>query len=134
MARGLLVRWLLLTLALLVTIYALPALGVKGIQPRPSLLLALAALAIGLLNLLAHPVLWVAKLLTFPLSCLTLGLWTLFLSLFVNGLVFYFVGSLHWGFSVNGFLAAFLGAAAMSLINAFLNGLFAAAAKTTAAR
>ena len=130
MGKGLLARWLLLTLALLITIYALPALGVRGIHAEPSLKLLLAGLAIGLLNLLVHPVLWVAKLLTFPLSCLTLGLWTLFLSLFVNSLVFYFVGSLHWGFSVTGFLAAFLGAAVMSLVNAFLNGIFAAARST----
>jgi putative membrane protein len=124
--RALVVRWLLLTLALLVTVHVLSAVGVGGIELwGGSFRLALAALAIGALNLLAHPVLWLAKLLTFPLSCLTLGLWTLFLSLFVNGLVFYFVGRLGWGFRVDGFLAAMAGALVMSAINAFLNGLFA---------
>ena len=78
-----------------------------------------------MLNMLAHPLLWLVKLVTAPLSCLTLGLWSLFLSLFVNTLIFYFIGTLGWGFRVSGFLAAFLGALGLSLVNAFLNGFFA---------
>ena len=123
--RRLLARWLLLTLALLVTIKALPLVGLTGVEPGPIPRLFLASLAIAALNLLAHPLLWIARLMTAPLSCLTLGLWSLFLGLFVNALVFYFIGNLDWGFHVTGILPAFLGALALSLVSAFLNGVFA---------
>ncbi len=126
----LLARWLVLTLALLVTIKVLPLLGIRGVKPGPIYLLFFAALAIAALNLLAHPLLWITKLVTMPLSCLTLGLWSLLLSLFVNTLVFYFVGTLDWGFKVTGFVPAFFGALILSLVNAFLNGIFRLSVQT----
>jgi putative membrane protein len=117
---SLLPRWLLITLALLITIHIVP-----GITPERNVLYLLAAaLALGLLNLLARPVLLLLKLVTLPLSCLTFGLWSLALSVFANTLVFYFVGTLDWGFHVNGFLAAVMGAIVMSLLSTVLTGLF----------
>jgi putative membrane protein len=116
----LLLRWLLVSLALLITIHNVP-----GITPERNILYLLpATLALGLLNLLARPVILLLKLVTVPLSCLTFGLWSLALSVFVNTLVFYFVGTLDWGFHVNGFWAAAFGAIVMSLLTTILTGLF----------
>ena len=116
----LLLRWLLVSLALLITISIVP-----GITREPNVVYLLGAtLALGLLNLLARPVVLLLKLVTMPLSCLTLGLWSFGLSLFFNTLVFYFVGTLDWGFRVNGFLAAVMGAVVMSLLSTILTGLF----------
>ncbi len=118
---GLLIRWAILTGALYLTVQIVP--GLEAVPPWYNLFLA--SLALSALNLLAHPVLWLAKIVTLPLSCLTLGLWTLFLSLFVNTLVFYFVGTLHWGFKADGLVAALLGALVYSIVSAVLNGLYA---------
>jgi putative membrane protein len=118
---GLLIRWVILTGALLLTVKVVPGLHTAG----PALDLFLASLALSALNLLVQPVLWLAKVVTMPLSCLTLGLWTLFLGLFMNSLVFYFVGTLNWGFKADGLLAAMLGALVFSIASALLNGLFA---------
>ncbi len=118
---SLLIRWLLLTVALLFAVHMVP-----GLQPIPPLYnLFLASAAMAALNLLVTPALWLAKVVTFPLSCLTLGLWTLFLTLFANTLIFYFVGTLKWGFEVKSWLAAFLGALIVGFVNAILNGIFA---------
>ena len=116
----LLMRWLLASVALLVTVHLVPGISFVG---SPAWVLA-AALALGLLNLLARPLVLLLRVLTLPLSCLTFGLWTLILSLFVNILVFYFVGSLGWGFRVESFGAAALGAVVMSVLNTVLTGLF----------
>jgi len=113
-------RWLLSSLALLITIHLVPGIFFVG---SPLWILA-AALALGLLNLLARPVTLLLQVLTFPLSCLTFGLWTFILSLFINILVFYFVGSLEWGFRIAGFGAAALGAVVMSVLNTLLTGIF----------
>jgi len=113
-------RWLLASLSLLITVHLVPGISFVG---SPVWILA-GALALGLLNLLARPGLLLLRVLTFPLSCLTFGLWTFILSLFVNILVFYFVGSLEWGFRVTGFGAAVLGAVVMSVLNTLLTGIF----------
>jgi putative membrane protein len=117
---NLILRWLLASLALLITVHLVPGISFVG---SPVWILA-GALALGLLNLLARPALLLLRVLTFPLSCLTFGLWTFILSLFVNILVFYFVGSLEWGFRVAGFGAAVLGAVVMSVLNTLLTGIF----------
>lgn len=84
----------------------------------------LAALILGLVNAFIKPILeFVAQALTLPLSCLTLGLWSLVLSWIINGLMFWFVASFVEGFSVKSFGAALLGALALSLVNALASGL-----------
>jgi putative membrane protein len=116
----LLLRWALTSLALLITVHVVP--GIHRVES--AFLILLAALALGFLNLLARPVLFLLKIITIPISCLTFGFWALLLSLFVNTLVFYFVGTLKWGFEVDGFWAAALGALVMSLLSTILTGLF----------
>jgi putative membrane protein len=118
--KGILARWLLLTLALFCAVYFIP-----GLSPIPPLYnLFLASLAMAALNLLAAPVLWLAKLVTMPLSCVTLGCWTVFLSVVANTLIFYFVGTLRWGFEVKSWLGAFLGAVAVGIVNGLLSAVF----------
>lgn len=122
---SLLIRWLLLTAALWIAVYLVP-----GLQPLPPLYhLFLASLVMAGLNLLLSPVLWLARIITLPLSCLTLGCWAVFLTVFANTLIFYFVGTLNWGFKVDSWLAAFLGAVIVGLVNGVLNGVYAASRK-----
>ena len=83
-----------------------------------------AALILGLVNAFIKPVLeFVAQTLTLPLSCVTLGLWSLLLSWLINGLTFYAVAAVVAGFNVKSFGAALLGALAMSVVNAVASGL-----------
>lgn len=84
----------------------------------------IAALVLGLVNAFIKPILqFVAQALTLPLSCITLGLWSLLLSWLINGLTFYAVAAAVKGFNVSSFGAALLGALAMSVVNALASGL-----------
>ena len=84
----------------------------------------IAAIILGLVNAVIKPILeFVAQTLTLPLSCITLGLWSLLLSWLLNGLTFYAVAAVVDGFNVKNFGAAFLGALALSIVNALASGL-----------
>lgn len=72
--------------------------------------LALAALALGLVNAIVRPVL---VLLTLPVTVLTLGLFIFVL----NGLLFWAVASLVPGFDVGGFWSGVFGAILFSLVS-----------------
>jgi putative membrane protein len=110
----------LASVALLITIHIVP-----GIEPSGSALGVFAATAaLALLNVLALPALVILHIVTLPLSCLTLGLWTFVLTFLVNVLVFQFVGALGWGFEVHSFLPAAGGAIVMSVLTTVLTGLF----------
>src|SRR6188508_2799332 len=69
---GLIIRWVLNTLALLVVVNIVP-----GFVYRDWLTLAIAAAVLGLLNAIVRPVLWV---LTLPITVVTLGLFLLVLN------------------------------------------------------
>lgn len=85
---------------------------------------AIAALVLGLANAFVKPVLeFVLRALTFPLSCLTLGLWSLALSVLLNGALFYAVAFFLKGFDVRSFPAALVGALVMSGVNVLASGL-----------
>jgi putative membrane protein len=70
----------------------------------------LFALVLGLCNALVRPLLF---LLTLPLTCLTLGVFTLI----VNALVFWLATVAPVGVRVSGFDGAFLGALTVSLVS-----------------
>ncbi|GAB4423750.1 MAG: hypothetical protein OHK0015_01670 [Chloroflexi bacterium OHK40] len=73
-----------------------------------------AALVIGLVNAVLGPIL---RFLTFPLTFLTLGLFTLV----VNALLFWLSAALVRGFRLrNGFWSAPLGSILLSIINALI--------------
>jgi putative membrane protein len=101
----LLLIWILNAVALLAVAYLLPAIHVEGFGSA-----LIAALVLGLVNTLIRPVL---VLLTLPVTLLTLGLFILV----INGLLFWFVGSVFQGFTVDGFWVAVAGAILYSVIS-----------------
>lgn len=114
----LLLQWLLHAAALLCVAYLY-----SGVQVKSFGAAMLAALVIGLLNLVLRPVL---VLLTLPVTIVTLGLF-LFV---VNALMFWAAAALLGdGFQVHGFWAALVGSLLYSvlgvLIQSALGGLLA---------
>lgn len=100
----LLIEWLLYALALLAVSGLVPGFTVEGLWPA-----LLAALVIGLLNATLGLFL---KVVTFPLSILTLGLFLLV----INGLMILLASSIVPGFRVRGFFPAFWGAVVLALM------------------
>jgi putative membrane protein len=106
-----LLNWVLSALAVWIVSRVVPGIYVSG--PAAALI---AALAIGFINATVGVVL---KILTFPLTLVTLGLFWLV----INALMLEFASVLVPGFQVRGFLAAFLGAIVLSLVNMVLKWL-----------
>jgi putative membrane protein len=107
----LLLIWILNALALLAVAYLVPSIHVAGFTAA-----LVAALVIGLVNMLIKPIL---VLLTLPITVLTLGLFILV----INGLLFYAVGSWLEGFEVKTFLSGMIGALLYSLFTWALSAL-----------
>lgn len=108
----LLVKWLLSAASIFLVGYYLPGIDV------PSFGVALLiAFVLGVLNVTLGSVL---KLLTLPITILTLGLF----AFIVNGFVFWVVSKFIEGFHVQSFWYAVLGALAVSVISAILNRIF----------
>ena len=113
----LILKWLLSAAALLAVAYIYSS----GVSVASFGAAMVAALVIGLLNMLVRPVLVV---LTIPVTILTLGLF-LFV---INALMFWAAAGVLDGFHVNGFMAALLGSLIYSalglVIESALGGLF----------
>jgi putative membrane protein len=101
---ALLVQWLLYAIALLVVSKIVPGFTVTGLWPA-----LIASLVIGLLNATLG---FFLKVVTFPLSVLTLGLFLLV----INGLMILLASSIVRGFHVRGFWPAFWGAVVLALL------------------
>ncbi|MFJ1300497.1 phage holin family protein [Pseudomonadota bacterium AL_CKDN230030165-1A_HGKHYDSX7] len=108
---ALILVWILNAVALLAVAYLLPGIAVASFGSA-----LIAALVLGLLNMLVKPVL---VLLTLPITIVTLGLFLIVL----NALLFWFAGSVLRGFQVNGFWWAVAGAILYSLISGLLTKL-----------
>lgn len=103
--RGLLVRWLVLTLAILAAAYLLDGIRVRGFGS------ALAAAAIlGILNALFRPILLIV---TLPINFLTLGLFTFV----INALMLMMASGVIRGVEVEGFWTAVAGSLVISLVS-----------------
>ncbi len=76
------------------------------------------ALVFGVVNAFVRPV---AKVLTFPIVILTLGLFLLVINGFMLWLTSALSDALDLGFHVEGFLAAFLGALVVSIVSGLLS-------------
>ena len=98
-----LIHWLLSAAALLVISHFLPGFHVLGLQPA-----LVAALVIGLLNATLGLVL---KIVTFPITIITLGLFLLV----INALMILLASHLVTGFHVSGWIPALWGAVALAL-------------------
>lgn len=102
----LIVHVLTVALALLLSAYIIPGIEVSSVY-----IAIVAAVILGLLNLVIRPILFV---LTLPLTILTLGLF----SFVLNAFIFWFAASFIEGFSVSGFMPALLGSVIVSIASA----------------
>ncbi|MFH1822402.1 MAG: phage holin family protein [Patescibacteria group bacterium] len=108
----LILRWLILAVAILITAYILPGVGVSGVWAALWL-----ALFLGLVNIIIKPFLII---ITLPINILTLGLFTFV----INALLILLSASVIKGFMVDGFWWALLFSVALSVISYILNKLF----------
>ena len=107
--NGLLVRWLLLTISIIVTSYL-----VDGIHVTSFFSAFFAAAVLGIPNALFRPLLIV---ITLPINILTLGLFTFV----INALLLKMVSGVVPGFYVQGFLSAVFGSLIISLVSWLLS-------------
>jgi len=105
----LIVRWLLLAAALLLVAHLSPGVSVNSFGAA-----LVAALVLGLLNILVRPLL---VLLTLPVTVLTLGLF-LFV---INALMFWAAAGLLAGFKVDGFGSALIGSVIYSIASTIID-------------
>ena len=107
--RGIALRWLTLTGAILVASYLMDGIHVSGFMS------ALGAAAIlGILNAFFRPI---ALILTLPINILTLGLFTFV----INAVMLKMASGVIDGFDVQGFWPAVFGALIISLVSWGLN-------------
>jgi putative membrane protein len=107
----LLLHWILTALAVWIVAHVVPGISVSG--PTAALI---AALVIGLVNATLGLLL---KILTFPLTILTLGLFWFV----INALMLEVAAAFVRGFQVRSFEAAFLGAILLSIVSSVLQWL-----------
>jgi putative membrane protein len=100
----LLIRWFISAVLLLVVAHVVPGFHVDGLRAA-----LIAAIVIGLVNATLGLFL---KIVTFPLTILSLGIFLLV----INALMLLFASTFVRGFSVQGFLPAFWGALLLSLL------------------
>lgn len=109
----LLVHWLISAASLLIVAYVIPGIDLRGLGSA-----LIAPIVIGLVNATVG---FVLKILTFPLTLVTLGVFLLI----INALMLQFAALLVPGFFVAGFWSAFFGAIVLSLVTMALRSLFA---------
>ena len=112
--KGLLIRWLILTAAVMVASYA-----IEGIQVAGFFSAFFTAAILGILNAFFRPVLII---LTLPINIITLGLFTFV----INALMLMMASGVISGFEVCGFWSAVFGSLVISivswLLSSFING------------
>lgn len=108
----LLIRWLVTAVSLLIVAYLIPGFQVSGIKAA-----LIAAVVIGLVNMTIGLVL---KIITFPLTLLTLGLFYLV----INALMLMLASQFVDGFKLSGFWAAFFGGIVLSIVSSVLDSVF----------
>ena len=102
----LIVKWLISALAVFFVGNFLPGIHVPGYK-----IALLTALVLGVLNITLRPVL---KLISLPITILTLGLF----SFIVNGFILWLASRIVTGFSVDTFWWAVLGSVIISIVTA----------------
>ncbi len=106
-----LIKWLILTLSVLLAAYLLEGIKVSGFFSA-----LMAAAMLGFLNVFFRPILLV---LTLPVNLLSLGLFTFL----INALILKMASGIIPGFEVQGFWTAVFGALLISIANGLLNAL-----------
>ncbi len=107
----LLVHWVLSALCLLIVAHFVPGFMVSGLGTA-----LIAAVVIGLVNSTLG---FLLKVVTFPLTILTLGIFWLV----INALMLKFASIFVPGFVVIGFMPAFWGAILLSILNMIVHAL-----------
>jgi len=102
---NLLLNWLLSTVALLLVTWIVPGFEISSFWSA-----LLAAVVVGIINATIG---FILKILTFPLTIVTIGLFWFV----INALMLKLAAGIVPGFRINGFLPAFLGAIVLSIIN-----------------
>lgn len=105
----LLIRWLINAVALVIVAHFVPGFVLQGFADA-----LIAALVFGLVNSTLGLVL---KVLTFPLTILSFGLFLVV----INAIMLKMAASVTPGFAVHTWTAAFIGAILLSLITSFLH-------------
>lgn len=107
----LLLHWILSALALIIVARVVPGFYIRGFIAA-----LLAAVIIGLINATIGALI---KLITLPLTILTLGIFWLV----INALMLWFATWFVPGFHISGFGAAFIGALVLMLVNMLFRAL-----------
>lgn len=102
---GLLVRWLVLTAAIVIASYLISGIEVNGFFSA-----FFAAAILGILNIFFRPILFI---LTLPINLLTFGLFTFV----INALLLKMASGVISGFQVHGFWSAVFGSLVISVVN-----------------
>jgi len=103
--RGIFIRWLILTAAIIFTSYIIDGIQVKGFFSA-----LFAAAILGILNAFFRPILIV---LTLPINILSLGL----LTFIINAMLLKMASGIIPGFEVYGFWSAVFGSLLISVVS-----------------
>jgi putative membrane protein len=121
----LLVRLVTTAIALFAAIWLVPGIGLTGITganllPSSGALinLLLVAIIFGVVNAVVRPIL---TTLAFPITCLTLGLFSFVINALMLLLTSFIAGQLELGFAVTGFIPAVLGAVVVSVASTLMS-------------
>lgn len=106
---GIVIRWMVLTTAIMVTSYLIEGIEVRGFGSA-----LFAAAILGVLNAFFRPVL---ILLTLPINILSLGLFTFV----INAMLLKMASGVISGFEVHGFWSAVFGSLLISLVSWLLS-------------
>jgi putative membrane protein len=107
--RGVLLRWLILTLAIMTAAYLFSGIHVNGFGSA-----LFAALVLGILNAFFRPILFI---LTLPINVLSLGLFTFV----INAVLLLMTSGVIGGLVVDGFGSALFGSLIISLVSLLLS-------------
>jgi putative membrane protein len=107
----LLLNWFISAGSLLIVAFLFPGIEVRGLGTA-----LLAPIVIGFINATLGVIL---KIITLPLTVLTLGIFWLI----INALMLQLAANIVPGFYVAGFLSAFFGAIVLSIVNMLLRSL-----------
>ena len=107
--KGLILRWLILSVAIMVSAHLFAGIHVDGYGTA-----LIAALVLGILNAFFRPILFI---LTLPINVLTLGLFTFV----INAVLLLMTSGITGGLVVDGFGSALFGSLIISLVSLLLS-------------
>ncbi len=107
--KGILIRWIILTAAIMISAYLLEGIEVSGFFSA-----FFAAAILGILNAFFRPILLI---LTLPINIITLGLFTFV----INAILLMMASGVISGFEVKGFWSAIAGSLIISIVSWLLS-------------